>query len=344
MFRTLIVTLLLVSVGSFINAQEESAHLRIMNLSFIPQVSSTVDVSIDATVVFDGLSFPFSTPYVELLPGEHQLTTSIIDDDDASATTTVTLESDHHYVLIVEGDYREDMVQFLLIDETDLPLAETGNVAIIANLTPSEIDFNIDEILTLENLEHGTAQIIAVKDEMFSMVITPSGEPDTIAYSMNMNGVSSDVTLIAVRENEDDLQIIFDHFTRLKIAEYILSLEGVAPFSDALSHQLDIASSLAENGAYTMFLPTINAINTFDAIPNETEALEQLIANHITLADIPPYELPNNQTLTMLNDTVTSLQFMDTNSGYWEIEDVPISSNIRLADGVIYIIDGIITP
>jgi len=54
--------------------------------------------------------------------------------------------------------------------------------------------------------------------------------------------------------------------------------------------------------------------------------------------------LPSYDTLTTLAGAVVSLNFGATDSGYWEIEGAPILWDLRLADGVIYAIDGVVGP
>jgi hypothetical protein len=44
----------------------------------------------------------------------------------------------------------------------------------------------------------------------------------------------------------------------------------------------------------------------------------------------------------MLAGNTVSFNFGSTDSGYWEIEGIPILWDVRLADGVIYGIEGVI--
>ncbi len=72
--------------------------------------------------------------------------------------------------------------------------------------------------------------------------------------------------------------------------------------------------------------------------------LEALLAGHIVAENLPPYLLLGRNTLTTLAGSAVSLAFTGTASGYWEIEGAPIMWDVRLANGVIYAIDGVIVP
>lgn len=95
-----------------------------------------------------------------------------------------------------------------------------------------------------------------------------------------------------------------------------------------------------------MFLPVNGVVDDLIAANLILDAgqLGDLFAAHITAQNLPPYALPQHETLTMLTGNTVSLNFGVTNTGYWEIEGVPILWDVRLADGVIYGIDGVISP
>lgn len=101
---------------------------------------------------------------------------------------------------------------------------------------------------------------------------------------------------------------------------------------------------MADDGAYSLFLPVNGVVEDLTAanlIPDDAQ-LGDLFATHIATENLPPYALLQNETLTMLSGNTVSLNFGVTDSGYWEIEGVAILWDVRLANGVIYGIDGVI--
>lgn len=336
--------LLVASLSITTIAQEDFAYLRVMQLSFIPEESSIINVSIDDLPVFENVSFPFASPYIELAPGDHTLTASIVENADAMASTTITLQAHNRYTLIVEGDYSQDAVQFIIIDESHLPLDETGGVAIVVNLTPETVDYRVNGELLLSAIEPEQVALVALPIGELSTTATISGDSDNLIFEQDFGAVPDRILITVLRVSSNgDIQQLFAQSSRATIAEYLLSLEGAEAFADALRSQTAQALEQADDGAYTMFLPTGNAIEALgDAIPTNPAELETWVANHITLADLPPYDLVGTESLTMLSGNTVSLQFADTESGWWEIEGAPIWSDVRFADGVVYVIDGVI--
>lgn len=345
MFRNLAVLLIcLLLITPSVDAQDsEPANVRVVQLSFVREGSFTIDVDIDNTLVFEDLSFPFSTPYISLSPGEHILTTSLLETD-LTDSTTLSLEEGHQYTVIVQGDYGQDAVQYMLVDETDLPVDETGSVAIVANLTTTSIDFLVDEENMIEALEAGSYAIISLPEDAETYTTAPIDDPDIDTVTGDLDNLSN-ITLItvALRSDNGQIQNIQHHSSTLTIAEHMLSFENAAPFADAITTMTTQAAQSSEDGTFTAFIPTEDAlIESLATLPTDLAEQEVWVANHITLANLAPYQLRANGSLTMLSGNTVSLVFQDTESGYWEIEGAPIWWDIRLTDGVIYIIDGLL--
>jgi len=343
MFKKLTVLLLLLICFTVqINAQEDPARLRIMQLSFVPEVSSTIDIRIEDELVFELVSWPFTTPYLELVPGEHTLTTTTVDAEGISASTTLMLESGHDYVVIVEGDYSKDAVQFVVIDETDAPRDETGSVALIVNLTPEPVTYSVNDEVLIERIPPGEHRFAALPQDFLSVSAAYVDAPDEPIYEREIDAVL-DLSLLNVLRvtAAGDPQGFLQRTSPATIAEFLLTFEEAALFGDALITQLEAA---AASGTYTLFAPTVDALLAMEEVPTNPDDLVAFITGHIALADIPPYDLIWRDSVTMFNGNVASVDTVETDSGFWEIEGVPIWFDVRFADGTVYVIDGVIAP
>lgn len=329
-----------------VSAQDEpSARLRFMQLSYLPEISSVIDIALDDVLIFEDIGWPFATDYVAVAAGDHTLTTAIVDQPESSASTRITVEPGHSYSIIVNGEYSEQ-VAFVVVEETDLLAEAEGSTAIIVNLTEWAIsNITIDDAPVLSE--------IAVNGYGF-LELPPSeavigGLIGDLAYSETFTPHANTDFLIAARSMPSgEPQVIYHRSSRLTIAEYLRSVHQGAQFerAAALLEQTDMLDSLADDGAYTVFLPVNGVVDDLAAanlIPDAAQ-LSGLFATHVTTQNLPPYVLPQYETLMTLAGNTVSINFGATDSGYWEIEGVPILWDVRLANGVIYGIDGVILP
>lgn len=342
--KALFLLLILLLSITFVHAQGDApAHLRVMQLSYLPDLSSTIDIVLDDALIFEDVGWPFATDDVEVAAGEHTLTTAIIDQPDASASTALTLEPGHRYSVIAHGEYPDD-VTFVVLDETELRVEAEGSSAIIVNLTEQAIsNITIDDAPVLSEIPaNGYGFLVLPPTEA-----TIGGMVGDLAYSEVFTPHANTDFLIAVRlQPSGEPQVIYHRSSRLTIAEYLRSIHEGAQFAavGALLAQTDLLDNLSPNEHYTLFLPVNGVVDDLSAanlIPDVAQ-LGDLFATHITAQNLPPYTLPQHETLTMLTGNTVSLNFGVTNSGYWEIAGVPILWDVRLADGVIYGIDGVI--
>jgi hypothetical protein len=338
-----LIVILLLSI-TFVQAQSDApAQLRVMQLSYLPELSSVIDIDLDGSVIFRDILWPFATDYVEIAAGQHTLTTAIINQPDASASTALTLEPGQSYSVIVNGDYSQQ-VTFVVVEETDLLAEAEGSTAIIVNLTDQAIsNVTIDDLPVLSEIPAGDYGFLTLPPAE----ATIGGMVGDLAYSEVFTPHANTDFLIVVRlQPSGEPQVIYHRSSRLTIAEYLHSThEGaqVARVADLLA-QTDLLDTLSADKDYTLFLPVNGVVDDLIAanlIPGAAQ-LGDLFATHITVQNLPPYALPQNETLTMLSGNTVSLSFGATDSSYWEIEGVAILWDVRLANGVIYGIDGVI--
>lgn len=335
--------ILLFSIASIQAQGDDPARLRIMQLSYLPEISAVIDIVLDDALIFENIGWPFATDYVEVAAGEHVLATAIVDQPDASASTVLTLESGQSYSVIVDGEYSQQ-VAFVVVEETELLAEADGSTAIIVNLTEQAIsNVTIDDAPALSEIPAGDYGFL----ELPLTEATIGGMVGDLAYSEVFTPHANTDFLIAVRLTPTgEPQIIYHRSSRLTIAEYLQSIHEGAQFARVaeLLAQTDILDSLADDDAYSLFLPVNGVVDDLIAanLLPDTAQLGDLFATHITAQNLPPYVLPQNETLTMLSGNTVSLNFGATDSGYWEIEGAPILWDVRLANGVIYGIDGVI--
>ncbi|MBK8020601.1 MAG: fasciclin domain-containing protein [Chloroflexi bacterium] len=338
-----LLTLALLIVAGAVGAQsDEPAMLRVMQLSYVLHVSATIDIRVDEAVIFEGIGFPFATDYVELAPGDHTLTTMIADQRDATATVPIALEPGHRYSVVIEGDYT-DGVTFVTVDETALLAEGGGSSAIIVNLSGQPIsDIAVDGEAALESVGPDSYGLLPLP----AKEVVISGKVGDQTYSETFTPHSNTEFLIAVRQMPSgEPQITYHRSSPLTIAEYLRSIGQGAQFSGIVGHVggTDLLESLTDEGQYTLFLPTNDVLSRL-TIPSDGGVVRDLLLGHVIPQRLPPYDLPDHQSLTTLAGNMVSLDFSETASGYWEIGGVPILWDVRLANGVIYAIDGIVAP
>lgn len=321
----------------------EYAQVRMMQLSYLPPSGSVIDIDLDGSVVFEDIGWPFATDYVEVTAGEHTLTTTLVDQPDVSASTAITVESGHSYSVIISGDYSQQ-IAFVVVEETELLAEVEGSTAIIVNLTAQPIsNVTIDDAPVLSEIPADDYGVLALPPTE----ATIEGLVGDLAYSESFTPYANTDFLIVVRSMPSgEPQIIYHRSSRLTIAEYLRSIHEGAQFSRVaeLLAQSDLLDMLPADEDYALFLPVNGVVDDLIAanlIPDAAQ-LADLFATHITSQNLPPYVLPQYETLTMLAGNTVSLNFGTTDSGYWEIEGVPILWDVRLANGVIYGIEGVI--
>lgn len=344
MFKSLMSTLLGLLMLSAASAQDQPpTRLRVMQLSFVSNGSATVDIRFDGSLVFEGISFPFATDYVELAPGEHTID-AIVEGNAAEASTTAVLEAGRDYTLVVEGDYL-DAVTFTLVDERDVPLEPTGSAAIVVNLTRQPItDIRVDSQPVLDSIAPGQYGMFALPVTPFTLAGIVNGDRFSETYTPLANAV---ILTIVRDQPSGEPQVIYHRSSPLTAAEYLRTVNDGAQWSQAASliQAADLLDALADDGQYTLFLPINPALEPRSgSLPTDAAQLANLLTQHVSARSLPPYVLPNSPALEMLSGNSASLNFGATSSGYWEIEGAPILWDIRLANGVIYAIDGIIVP
>jgi uncharacterized surface protein with fasciclin (FAS1) repeats len=340
--KAFLALVVLIASVSIVSAQSETARLRVIQLSYT-DTHWTIDVLLDGEVVFEGIAWPFATDYVELAPGEHTLTTIMADAPEVSASVTVVVEAAHRYSVVVHGHYREG-VTFTMIDENTLPLEETGSAGVIINMTGAPISkLTVNDVPIIASIPAGSQAALSLPVTPFTI----SGKLGEEDYSEEFVPLSNAILLAVVRQNPDGaIQILYQRSSPLTVAEYLQAVQPETQFARAAEAitASGLLDALPADGELTLFLPTNAAFDRAaeGGLP-EPDRLSDLLEGHIVAQSLPPTVLPDHTVLTMLNSGSAQIDFGQTTSGFWEIEGAAIRWDVRLADGVIYAIDGVIT-
>lgn len=339
----LVITLLLLTVGAAQAQDAPPARLRVMQLTYTDSLW-VVDVLIDGEQVAAGVAWPFITDDLEVDGGEHTLTVTLIDGS-ATASKLITVEAGRRYSIVAHGHYDQG-VTFTVIDEEDLPLEATGGAGIVVNLTGDEIsDLRVDDAVAVERIAPGEFAFVSLPVTPFTIGGALGGQ----SYEESFTPLANGILLSVVRQNPDGaVQVIYQRSSALTAAEYLRAVPPEAQFARIAEAIMaaDVVGALPDDEAFTLFLPVNDALEQLAAnmvIP-EGDALRDLLLGHVTAGGLTPIALPEYDTLTMLNGVTARINFGQTPSGYWEIEGAPILWDVRLPNGVIYAIDGVIAP
>lgn len=345
MFKKLIFVILslLWTMNSVHGQSDTFARLRIMQLSYLPPSNSTVEVHLDEAMIFEEIWFPFATDYIEVTAGDHVLRTSLVDQPDISASRALRLEAGHSYSVIVHGDYSQEVTQ-VVVDETDLRADVNGSTATIVNLSGQTIsNVMVENRQVVPEIASNGYGFLALppKETTVSGMIGDSAYSETVTPHAN-----TDFLIAVFLTPTGEPQIIYHRSSRLTISDYLRSIHEGAQFERVaeILGQTEILDSLADDGSYTLFLAVNSVFDGLSAegmIP-ESAQLSELFAGHVSAQNLPPYLLTQHPVLTTLAGNTVSINFGSTDSGYWEIEGAPILWDVRLANGVIYGIDGLI--
>jgi uncharacterized surface protein with fasciclin (FAS1) repeats len=327
-------------------AQEDTASVRFTSLTYRQEsdgsYSSTADFYVDGDLVFEAIRYPFTTAYASIPAGEHQIVAVISGEDVSSgAAFDVTLQPGGQYSLVVYGDYGQESVELLTVDETELSGSGTGAAAAV-NLYSQPVDIIVNESRVVENLDTGDYAIVPLPSGMFQASISESGSPETVLLQSDFFGNASTFVLaIATGTSPEEFYLNTQITSNLTIGEYLAAAQNdpaLSAFAGA-AVAAELTDMLSGEGSFTVFAPQNSALET---LPEDADALAALVERHIVEDNLPPYRLTDHPQLTALDGSSLSLDFGATESGLWEIGGAPIFSHIFLTNGIIYTLGTVI--
>jgi uncharacterized surface protein with fasciclin (FAS1) repeats len=287
------------------------------------------------------VSFPFTTDSVTVPAGRHTLSAAITGHDGVSASTSFDLAASHDYSLVVSGEHGAGEVEFVLVDHDDLPLEVTSSAAILVNLYSEALDVYFDDTLVVESLAEQTHAFVSVPISDFTISVIAAGQIEDVLYTTDGSGLPNTTYLGVSRSSTSgDFQNIQHMSSNLNAGDYLAALGNESEFSRirAILDSVGQLETLNGDGAFTLFLP-VNGV-----LVDVAEDVLPEPGYYLVPQNLPPYMLTAHDTLETLSGEAASLDFGDTESGYWEFNGAPILWDVRVANGVIYAIEGLMLP
>jgi len=107
-----------------------------------------------------------------------------------------------------------------------------------------------------------------------------------------------------------------------------------------------LATTLANDGPFTVFAPTDNAfaalpMGTIDALLQDPQALSQVLLYHVVAGEVFAADVVNLTTATTLEG---SALVIDASNGVKINDATVVQADVRASNGVIHVIDKVLLP
>jgi len=352
-----------------IHADAASAQLRITQISYrtIKENESAdieADIYVDNRLVapWTAVRFPFDTDYQGFIEGKHTLTVVMTGEKpDQGQSIDVNLAADHRYNLVAYGDFagKTSTVRLIPLDETALlagsKIAADASALIVVNLTDSAspLDIHFDDKLVVQAPSGGKPVALELPKGKFHVKVTSPDMPDKAIQDFDaVSFPASLTTVIAWGKTPDNVTVQYARSSSLKIGSWLTTVGVVqgADFSAGFSRiarvlkAAELLDELNGDGPFTIFAPLDDA-PVPEGMVISGPALVKLLKYHIVPGRYAPNDLRHKNQLTTLQGGNLTFNYGKTTSGLWEINDgTGIEYDVRLANGVLYAIDGILTP
>lgn len=313
------------------------------------------DIYIDGQLALAAIPYPFTTDYLPLTPEKHTVTLVMTGEDPKTGISTeIAVVAGHSYHLIALGDVAEGSKPPLIvqIDETSTlaenSLTESAAATILVNLLEIPVDVYFGDKLVAPALEMGKYVALDVPLTSFTARATAAGKADTLLfeYKDTVGLPSSLVTAMCMGTPPDGVYILFNRTSHLTIGDWLATVGAVKGASLTNAAQVVQAQGLTDqlngSGPLTVFAPMDGALQR-----QNVATLDSAVLNyHMVPGRYAPYELMKNNKLTTLHGGNLTFDFSGQNkSGLWEINGgAAIWFDVRLANGVLYVIDQVLLP
>lgn len=345
--------------GDSPNAQAAgSAYVRVgcMLLPF-------ADISVDGTVMWQNMVYPYITDYETIGAGTHTLRVAAANGGAGpEASIELDLEADHRYLVVSYGNIAmQTNHELMIVDETEAVNGIAEDHASIMFLhflsgTPG-LDGYVGEVRQVENLTYGTPGFLQTPVGEFQVAITPTGMPDMVMYEDTYTGLPQTHTVVAMLGTPFNPKLYMNVYTPLDMLSFFNVLADYGGYYDetrSLLTMADMIEDLGGEGPLTVFAPwdSMYIDPEFRNIPDvrdDPEKLAQAMQYYMVPDNVPPYLLYFRAELPTLQGT--ALRVLGEPDDDWPGQpDIWLNGNTRVrqdyrvSNGVLYELEGLVSP
>lgn len=340
--------------------QPEDAATYLRFAHFAPGVDG-VDIYIDETPIEEtNLTYPGVTGWmpvetgayaVDVAPTGSAIGDAVISLDDVEVgpgfvTVAVILSEDGQPTPFIVTETREDL----------LP-ATSGLTLMNALSTTTPVNFDRDDVPFATELSAETTRALYTPVDSGTYTIRaydPFAEDEGTFGSQEVELVDGSYYLVAAVGTADDAQLFVHETTGAEYALATGELEepgtiiSAVESNESLMQYADIfetaglTETLSGEGPYTVLLPAEFLIDDINAaVGDDTELLANTLQNHVIEGSIPLNEITDMESVTTLAGNTYDITIEGNNVFIGDAQ--VLTTNIFATNGVIHIIDGILT-
>lgn len=318
----------------------------------------SMDVLVDGQPAVQKIGFTFDTDYLPLAAGKHTFAVASSSKGAETGTSTdLDLVDGHQYSVMVYGNWESDpQPTFLVLDETEkfAGMDSANDRILFLHLVSGgpAVDGYVNDQLVQAGLSYGQAVAFEVPPGPFKTKITLAGNAGAVLQEFDsFYGIPQAVTVAAlIGASPLNFFLNTQTTTALNMADYLdfesKSMNGYQ-LAAMLIKQTGLTSDLAGAGPFTLFLPTDDAINALpqaaaNALLSDPAKLAEVVRYHVVPAYLPPYLLEGQTSLKTLQGSTLTLDF--SSGDWWHVNGVPIYPAVRVGNGVVHPIFGVLDP
>lgn len=305
--RWLVLLLVILATGVF-HVQAQQPGGVVLRVAHLVADGPQVDVFLDGARVLEAVAFYRITDHLQLEPGRHTLTftrTGVSADRPLIPPITADFEADSSHILALIGLVRNESVKGILIDETTLfrrtNLFASGERTIFLNglsdSPPLDVYFNDRAVFT--GLAYGDYDAVnfPLESVMLRFIAPGSGRGTLVLEMAQTFGLPNNTSLLAlVGSYNEGYDSFIINYSPLDLFSYLdgFSSHPAVSFNTLISAAeiAALASTLREQGPYTLFAPPDSAFRRLGGSPLKNASdLAAVLRAHIvperlTLTDI----------------------------------------------------------
>lgn len=335
-------------------AQDEAARGQAAQIRFANFFYQRAQVGADDEPVVRNLTFSHVSDYQPLDGGTHTLAVRSMQSE-GGTVEQFDLTAGHSYVLIATGDWNTDEAPTLMLfDETEImagldPQAQRVMFISLVKGAPA-VDGYVNGELVSAGVQYAQMVPFDAPAGTFEAKFTLAGVESMVLFQSSYVSVPQGVTLtVAAGTSVADMFMALHTRSTLSITDYLAVMSeegGNLSRVNALVTAAGLEGELSAEGPLTVFAPsdwTFEELpmGAFEALLTDPAALAETLRGHIVAGYYPPMALWGTESLTALNGSTLAFSFPEDD--WWKINgEISIYDDVRLSNGVIYYIGGLL--